>query len=318
VASLRAAWPRRSVGLRVLLLAVAVAMGSGLALATGFSGAEAKNYSAYSDPEKPVLSYLLSGDQNVEEFQKEFGLSDGKMKVILAVIRKEDDAFGREYHESDQIIESNKEVSDTVIEQKISHSDFDEKVKQAVGQTKSDVEDLLPEGRAEDLGPWVDEQWQEETATYSAQSEPTYRAKSRGHTCKVWATYYKGLTRYEVALPHKEVKFSGGRRVRITPVSGGRRVRAPVKESGPWNIRDNYWRASKDRSMWHNLPRCVPEAQAAFYDNYHKGKDQYGREVVNPAGMDITPAVARRMHLWKRLRLRGYIRVRVHFPWASR
>jgi hypothetical protein len=318
VASLRAARPRRLMGLRVLLLAVAVAIGGGLALAAGLSGAGAKDYSAYSDPQKPVLSYLLSDDQNVQEFQKEFGLSDGKMKEILAVVRKGDDAFAREYHESDQIVESNKGASDTEIEQKISHSDFDEKLKLAVGRTKSDVEDLLPEGRADDLGPWVDERWQEETATYSAQSEPTYRARSRGHTCKVWATYYKGLTRYEVALPHKKVKFSGGHRVRITPVSGGRRVRAPVKESGPWNIRDNYWRASKNKSMWRNLPRCVPEAQAAFFDNYHRGKDQFGREVGNPAGMDITPAVARKMHLWKRIQLRGYIRVRVHFPWASR
>jgi hypothetical protein len=318
VASLRAAWPRRITGLRVLLLAVAVASGSGLALAAGLSGAGAKDYPAYSDPQKPVLSYLLSNDQNVEEFQKEFGLSDGKMKEVLAVVRTEADAVAREYHESDQIIESNKGASDTEIEQKISHSDFDEKVKQAVGRTKSDVEDLLPEGRADDLRPWVDEQWQEDMARSSAQSEPTYRAKSRGHTCKVWATYYKGLTKYEVALPHKKVKFSGGHKARITPVSGGRRVRAPVKESGPWNIRDNYWRASKDRSMWQSLPRCVPEAQAAFYDNYHRGKDQFGREVVNPAGMDITPAVARRMHLWKRIQFRGYIRVRVHFPWVSR
>ena len=318
MASLRAAWPRRIVGLRVLLVAVAVATGSGLALAAGLSGAGAKDYSAYSDPQKPVLSYLLSDRQNVQEFQKEFGLSDGKTKEILAVVRKGDDAFAREYKESDQIIGSNKGASDTEIEQKISDSDFDEKLKQAVGRTKSEVEDLLPEGRADDLGPWVDEQWQEETARYSAQSETAFRAKSSGHTCKVWATYYEGLTRYEVALPHKKVKFSGGHRLRITPVSGGRRVLAPVKESGPWNIRDNYWRASNDRSMWQTLPRCVPEAQAAFYDNYHKGKDQFGREVVNPAGMDITPAVARKMHLWKRIKVRGYIRVRVHFPWVGR
>jgi hypothetical protein len=34
--------------------------------------------------------------------------------------------------------------------------------------------------------------------------------------------------------------------------------------------------------------------------------------------MDITPAVARKMHLWKRIKVRGYIRVRVHFPWVGR
>ncbi len=315
MASLRAARPRRIIRLRVVLLIVAVAAGSGLALAAGLSGAGAKSYSAYADPQKPVLSYLLSNDQNVEEFQKEFGLGNEKVQEILVVVREEDDAFSREYDESEQVVASNKGASETEIREKISHSDFDEKVKQAVGRTKSDVEDLLPEGRADDLGPWVDEQWQVETG---AASEPTYRATSTGYTCKVWASYYKGLTRYEVALPHQKVKFSGGHRVRITPVSGGRRARAPVKDTGPWNTRDNYWRASKDRSMWQNLPRCVPEAQAAFYDNYHRGKDQFGREVGNPAGMDITPAVARRMTLWKRIQRRGYIRVRVHYPWVSR
>lgn len=316
MASLRAAWPRRIIGMRVLLLVVAVAAGSGLALAAGLTGAGAKSYSAYSDPQKPVLSYLLSDDRNVEEFQKEFGLSDEKVQEILAVVHKEDIAFSREYDETEQIVESNRGASEAKIKEKISHSDFDEKVKQAVGRTKSEVENLLPEGRAADLGPWVDEQWQAETA---AAGEPTYRATSTGYTCKVWASYYTGAnTRYEVALPHQKVKFSGGHRVRITPVSGGRRVRAPVKDTGPWNTRDNYWRASKDRSMWQNLPRCVPEAQAAFYDNYHRGKDQFGREVGNPAGMDITPAVARRMHLWKRIQRRGYIRVRVHYPWVTR
>jgi hypothetical protein len=316
VKSLRAAWPRRIIGLRVVLLVVAAAAGGGLALAASLPGAGAKGYSAYSDPQKPVLSFLLSDDRNVEEFQKEFGLSDEKVREVLAVVDEEDSAFSREYEQSEQIVESNKGASEKKITQKIADSDFDEKVKQSVGKTKSDVEELLPRGRADDLGPWVDEQWQEETADYTAQSEATYQATSTGHTCKIWATYYKGLSRYEVALPHQRVKFSGGRRVRITPVSGGRRARAPVKDTGPWNTRDNYWRASKDRSMWQNLPRCVPEAQAAFFDNYHRGKDQFGREVGNPAGMDITPAVARRLHMWKRIQLRGYIRVRVHYPWV--
>ena len=309
------AWPRRIVGLRVVLLVVAVTAGGGLALAVSLPEVGAKGYSAYSDPQKPVLSYLLSDDRNVEEFQKEFGLSDEKMQEIQAVVHKEDTAFSREYDESEQIVASNRGASEKVIKEKISHSDFDEKVKQAVGRTKSEVENLLPEGKAADLGPWVDEQWQAETA---AASEPTYRATSRGHTCRVWTSFYRGRTRYEVALPHQNVKFSGGHRVRTTPVSGGRWARAPVKETGPWNTRDNYWRASKYRSMWQNLPRCVPEAQAAFFHNYHRGKDQFGREVGNPAGMDITPAVARRMHVWKRIQRQGYIRVRVHYPWVRR
>jgi len=310
-------WARRVLGLRALMLVVAVVAGGGLALTFGLPGASAQqDYSAYSDPQKPVLSFLLSNEQNIEEFQSEFGLDDEKLQKVLAVVHEGDDALSKEYEESDQIVESNEGASDTKIEGKIAASDFDEKVRQAVAQTKSEVEDLLPKGRADDLEPWVDEQWRTETV---AASETTYQATSRrGVLCKVWTSYYTGFSRYEVALPHKRVKFSGGKRVRIKPVSGGRRVRAPVKEAGPWNIRDDYWRASRDRSMWRSLPRCVPQAQAAFFRNFNRGKDQYGREVANPSGLDITLAVARRMDVGRRIQRQGYIRVRVFFPWVRR
>ncbi len=47
--------------------------------------------------------------------------------------------------------------------------------------------------------------------------------------------------------------------------------------------------------MWKNLPRCKPEAQAAYFNNYNNGRDEFGRKVLNPAGVDLTPAVARRI-----------------------
>ena len=70
--------------------------------------------------------------------------------------------------------------------------------------------------------------------------------------------------------------------------------------------------------MWRDLPRCVPEAQAAFFRNYNGGKNQFGNPVTNPAGIDVTPEVARRMHVWKKLRFEGLLKVRVHFPWVRR
>ncbi|CAN5701572.1 hypothetical protein BH18ACT11_BH18ACT11_01300 [soil metagenome] len=315
--SLRAVWPRRIIGLR-LLLVVAVAAGGWLALAAGLSGAGAKGYSAYADPEKPVLSYLLSDDRNVEELQKEFGLSDEQVQEILAVVRGENSVLSEEYEESDRIIEANEGASRTEIKSKIAASDFDEKVKQAVAKTKSELGKRLPKGRADDLGSWVDEQWQAETAEYTATSETTYQVSSTGYSCRVWMSYYRGNTRYEVALPHQKVKFSGGHRVRITDVRKGTSAWAPVKETGPWNTRDDYWRSRLDRSMWNDLPRCLPEAEAAFFDNYNRGEDQFGREVGNPAGVDITPAVARRMDVWRKIQRLGLVKVRVHYPWVRR
>ena len=35
---------------------------------------------AYSDPEKPAISFVLSKERNVEEFQREFGLNDEQLE----------------------------------------------------------------------------------------------------------------------------------------------------------------------------------------------------------------------------------------------
>ncbi|HET7270000.1 MAG TPA: hypothetical protein VFI90_02825 [Rubrobacter sp.] len=316
--SFRAYAVRHITGLRVALVLLAVVLGGAIGLAGGLAGVGAESNSAYSDPKKPVLSYILSDQRNVEEFQKEFGLSDEQVQEVLDAVQKENTVLSGEYEESEQIVDSSEGASEEQIKGKIQDSDFDEKLKEAVAQTKSDVEDILPDDRAGDLESWVNGQWRQETAEYSTESEPTYQVSSRGYACSVWATYYDGYTRNEVALPHKKVKFDGGHRVRIIAVGKGTRTRAPVKEVGPWNVTDNYWQARRYRDRWKNLPRCVPEAEAAFYDNYHKGEDQFGREVLNPSGFDMTLRVARRLHVSHKIKREGKIKVRVYYPWVRR
>ena len=39
--------------------------------------------------------------------------------------------------------------------------------------------------------------------------------------------------------------------------------------------------------MFADLPAGMPEAQAAFFDGYNGGVDQYGREVIAPFGIDL-------------------------------
>jgi hypothetical protein len=277
-----------------LLLSVAAL---GLAFLGGSAPVEARQYSAYSDPEKPVISFILSQEQNVEEFEKKFRLSEEEVGKVLATIRKENEVLAREYAESERIVEANEELSNERVKEKIAASDYNEKVKEAVARTKSDVKDLLPKDRESELQAWVDAQWQQEVQEFQASGETTYEASALGKTCSVFATQYNGYTRYEVALPHKQLKFDGGYRVRIR--IGGRRIWAPVKEVGPWNIKDDYWQIRRYRDMWRNLPRCKPEAEAAFFDNYNHGRDQFGRKVLNPAGVDLTPAAARKLGLRK-------------------
>ncbi|HEY2222351.1 hypothetical protein [Actinomycetospora sp.] len=67
----------------------------------------------------------------------------------------------------------------------------------------------------------------------------------------------------------------------------GRCSWAPVWDLGPWNTRDDYWSTPATRENFADLPRGVPEAQAAVTDAYAGGRDGSGRRVTNPAGIDL-------------------------------
>jgi hypothetical protein len=293
----RGFWTRPGLG---ALLAAVVSLGC-LVLAGDPVSVEAQSYSAYADPQKPVVSFVLSDEQNVEEFRGEFGLGDEEVEEALAIVRSENSTLAREHSESERIVESNAGLPAGEIADKIDASDYDERLRAAVAETKGSIEALLPENRRADFGAWVDAKFAEKEREFSeAYSSSAYQtAGSRGHglSCKVFATQYHGYTRNEVALPHRSLKDKGGYSVGIR--RGDHRTRAPVKEVGPWNIKDNYWHSRAKRDMWDKLPRCTPEAHAAYFDNYNKGKDQYGRKVTNPAGVDLTPKVARKLGLSK-------------------
>ncbi|MBA3471798.1 MAG: hypothetical protein H0T57_00980 [Rubrobacter sp.] len=109
----------------------------GSTLAGGASAAEARQYSAYSDPEKPALSFVLSEEQNVEEFRERFGLSDEEMDTVLAAIRKENEALSRAQGESRRVIESNEGQSAERVKGEIKASGYDEKIRRAVARRRT-------------------------------------------------------------------------------------------------------------------------------------------------------------------------------------
>jgi len=136
---------------------------------------------------------------------------------------------------------------------------------------------------------------------------------------------------FEVALPDKCAKFAAlgliatlqaqgcppgyavglDYRVVVTRANGQAAV-VPLKDAGPWNIDDNYWdygpNTPRPRRFGAGLSPGLPEAQAAFENGYnfsqncldlnhqptgHSGAaDQFGRCVLNPAGIDLSMAVA--------------------------
>jgi hypothetical protein len=97
-----------------------------------------------------------------------------------------------------------------------------------------------------------------------------------------------------VALPSTKVlapKNTGNYTVRVCKTDNSRCEYAPVWDVGPWNIKDDYWNPAATRATFKDLPQGKPEAQAAFLDNYNGGKDGSGREVANPAGIDLADGV---------------------------
>jgi hypothetical protein len=117
----------------------------------------------------------------------------------------------------------------------------------------------------------------------------------------------------------------------IVTRDNGQSATIPVKDVGPWNVDDNYWAAPgspRPRRLFADLPPGLPEAQAAFQNGYNTkpncleldattatnrtaGTDQYGRCVLNPAGIDLSTAAATQLgmgnefvtvtFLWERL-----------------
>jgi hypothetical protein len=91
-----------------------------------------------------------------------------------------------------------------------------------------------------------------------------------------------------VALPSRRGLSPKGSDEYSVRVCGPARCEtAPVRDVGPWNIRDDHWNPSSVREMFKSLPQGLPEAQAAYEDGYNDGLDGFGRRVLNPAGIDL-------------------------------
>lgn len=123
----------------------------------------------------------------------------------------------------------------------------------------------------------------------AVESTPTYRifATREGLAGHRTANGHR-ITRRDrfVALPSWRVLNEAGERdyqVRIT--YRGRSVVAPVWDVGPWNTHDDYW--SSKREMWPDLPRGMPQAQAARLLGYNRGRDEFGRRPNLPNGIDL-------------------------------
>ncbi|MET8043970.1 hypothetical protein ABZU25_24265 [Micromonospora sp. NPDC005215] len=161
----------------------------------------------------------------------------------------------------------------------------------------------------------------------SADAAAAVSAATPGRTYRVYATRIglvgeltaNGRTvqprDHFVALPSRRGLSplnTGDYTVRVCTTSGSRCEYAPVWDVGPWNTRDDYWNLSSVRENWKNLPQGRPEAQAAYQSGYNGGRDQFGRTVLNPAGVDLADGT-----FWDGLQLTTNAWVDVAYLWTG-
>ncbi len=117
-----------------------------------------------------------------------------------------------------------------------------------------------------------------------------------------------------VALPSRRglaPRGSGDYTVKVCS-DRGRCEWAPVWDVGPWNTTDDYWNPSDTRQSWRDLSQGRPQAQAAYDDKHNEGRDQFGRQVRNPAGIDLADGT-----FWDGLGLRDNSWVTVTYLWTD-
>ncbi len=113
-----------------------------------------------------------------------------------------------------------------------------------------------------------------------------------------------------VALPSWSVLSSrNGHEFQVRITYRDRSVILPVWDVGPWNTHDDYWSPSR---RYGDLGVGVPMAQAARLDGYNNGRDEFGRRIRHPNGIDIADGA-----FWDDLGMTDSDWVEVSFLWLG-
>ncbi len=251
--------------------------------------------------EKPVLSYFVLTGSLREELRQDLELSPPDWQMIDYIARREVDALSKLYQESQKIVQAG---HFNIWEKRfwIWYSGYNLQVKKILQNTEQALASQLDWKINHQLREWIDVHWLEEISKRGISPNLAFP-----RSFEVYATRYDSGGAYTVALPDKCLKFSNaGNRLcedlgyaigqnYTVFLSYQKSTAATVLESGPWNVDDNYWAGFGDpqpRRMFADLALGIPEAQAAFFNGYNGGLDQFGRKVTAPFGIDLARQVS--------------------------
>jgi len=278
--------------------------------ATGFSydnsDTKSNNNPLYQN--KEVLNYLLwTVDAKLENdavlLQKELGLTDEQMDQLRDWGIKE----------RQLVIEELSKYT----EQQLQDADLFNATAAKVFAARNEALQGILGKKYSSFADWIAKWWENEKVYRNKWIKERQSLNADiDRVSGIFATQYNPNKpgAYEVALPDKYVKFANlgwtsdipanlrpiysnaPYRVNVYNPSKNRAVNGVrVDEVGPWNTDDNYWDAkngNNPRRRFTDLALGTPESYAAYTNGYNGGKDQSGRTVLNPAGIDLTPNVA--------------------------
>ncbi|HLF90707.1 MAG TPA: hypothetical protein VI451_17305 [Anaerolineales bacterium] len=247
---------------------------------------------------KPVLAYFALTASLADEFKTGVGLTDEEFEIVHEIARQESDQL-RLLEQTTQAIIEDKSLTEAEKRQQIAQSRYNESVLQVVDIHKQVLQEALDKKNYSHLVSWIETHWTRERALHSTLQVVNSPNSARTYT--IYATHYDSNGSYAVALPDKCVKFADGGNS-ICDGSGYSTGQYAVKlsfdetvtvqsfDSGPWNVDDNFWANLEDphpRRLYTDLPLGMPEAQAAYFDDYNDGLDQYDRIVTAPFAIDL-------------------------------
>lgn len=256
--------------------------------------------------EKPVLHYFVTTASLAGKLEKEAGLSAAQYQVVRQVGLQEAEALQALFRAS-LAVTRDESLSLGEKRARLQASGYNQQVQARLLATDRALQAALDTEAYAHLVEWIERQWQVERQRHGISSRSSSpESPSTARTYSIYATRFDAGGDI-VALPDQCLKhannglhlcddsgYSVGQNYSVRLHYQDTKTVA-VRESGPWNADDNYWADVDDpqpRRLFPDLPAGMPEAQAAFYDDYNNGEDQFGRQVIAPFGIDLTDNVS--------------------------
>jgi LysM repeat protein len=252
---------------------------------------------------RPLLSYFGLTASLEEPLRTGVPLSPAEFGITEEIAKQELDNLFQNFQNSQAIV-NDPTISSAEKSRRIADMGYNRKVDEIISTSDQHLRQSLSDNTYHRLVSWIEQRWPVEQAFHGrpyASSVGSGTAAVRSY--QVYATRFESKGgAYVVALPDQCLKLANGGLHTCdskgyvagssysVAISYKKGIGVLVGDAGPWNIDDNFWATISDpqpRRLFADLALGMSEAQAAYYNGYNGGKDQYGRKVTAPFAIDL-------------------------------